>query len=125
MIKRQRKVPQGKEHAELGRQIRELMEASEISQRDIASALRLSQSSVSRRLQGVYHIDVIEFFQILEVIGYPLTIDQLLSALKKKKHQSDQSAHTHTAQVRLFIFLILVQEKLHRIALLSSCITPL
>ncbi|MGL4376701.1 MAG: helix-turn-helix domain-containing protein [Microcoleaceae cyanobacterium] len=120
MIKQHRKAPQGKDHAELGRQIRELMEASEISQRDIASALKLSQSSVSRRLQGIYHIDVIEFFQILEVIGYPLTIDQLLSALKKKKNQSD---HTHAAQVRLFIFLILIQEKLHRIALLAGCVT--
>ena len=119
MIKQHRKAPQGKDHAELGRKIRELMEASEISQRDIARALRLSQSSVSRRLRGVYHIDVLEFFQILEVIGYPVTIDQLLSALiKKKNHQSEQS------QVRLFIFLIFVQEKLYRIAL-SSCITSL
>lgn len=89
MRKRHRKAPLGKEHAELGRRIKELMEASEISQKDIANALRLSQSSISRRLRGIYYIDVLEFFEILKIIGYPLTIDQLLSALKKKKHQSD------------------------------------
>lgn len=71
----------------LTKHLRDLMEISGKKTRDLAIGLRLSRSSVTRRLSGVYKIDVLELLVILRIVEHPLTLDELFSALKKKHHR--------------------------------------
>lgn len=70
MPKKERNTKTSEEDQLLGRMLRQLREKSRITQAEMAEALCVDQSLISRQESGEFRLDYQQVFEYLDVIGY-------------------------------------------------------